>query len=163
MGTGPTLTFFGPLGNAGGATVVVPTPREDGRGAITSIGVDLGVGYLATRAIEPGIFLDFELTHYSAAIYGTSQTYGVVSLAPFVKFNTWVRERFNPFVEAHAGLFELVNDAGHAAALQSGISTGLEWLFGGTWGLRVWAGIVLLYHDSAMYEIPLRWGFTGYL
>ena len=162
MGTGPTLSFFGPLGNAGGVAAVVPRPVRDSRGVITSIGVSLGIGYLLRRSIEPGALVDVEVTNYSSTFYGSNQTYGAASFAPFLKFNTWLRDRFNPFGEVYAGVFTLFANGNRSTVFLGGLSAGFEWLFGGTWGLRVWTGIQVLYRDVAMYEIPLRWGFTGY-
>jgi len=154
FGTGPAFTVFGPVQNGGsGLSVLLPKGGQQG---MTLFGLGLGVGYLLRKRIEPIVLVDLTLAD-------ANSTTGTASVSAGLKLNAWLGPRFNPFAEADAGVFEYFAEGWDSVqAFRGGATVGCEWLFAGNWGIHLRAGILVLYRERAMYEIPVRWGFAGF-
>lgn len=124
-------------------------------GSLTVFGLGLGLGFLMSRYVEPGFAFNLSI------LSGGGNTSTFFGLVPFLKINTWLHPRFNPFIEPFAG-FAVASGNGSSGAFDGGLYLGGEILFG-NWGIRLHTGFEVLRGSATAFIFPFGWSLIGYI
>jgi hypothetical protein len=128
------------------------------------IGLGAGLGYTLTSLVELGGALSFSY------LGGDVNTFDL-NLEPFIKLNlgpTWHLGAINPFVLAGIDIGVVAPGEGPSAAIFGiDIDPGVEWLFGGRWGVDVYVPIQILVPSESGadvgFNLGVGYGLVGYL
>ena len=126
----------------------------DRGGNVTIFGLGLGLGFLTSRHIEPGVSVDLSMV-------SAGNTTTVFGLVPFLKINSWLHPRFNPFLEPFAG-FAVASSGGSSAVFDGGLFLGGEILFGNL-GIRLHTGFEVIAGNGHAFVFPFGWALVGYI
>jgi hypothetical protein len=143
-----------------------------GSGLFGYLGLSGGVGYALTDLLQVGGAVSFIISGVSPVADGTSGYYQLLG-EPFLKLNFGPALKtgaLNPFALAgfEFGLAGYTGAAGQAWGLFGlDIDPGVEWLFGGRWGIDAFIPIQFQFatydHAQVGINLGIGYGLVGYL